>query len=155
MILVGLAALVLLASGSLAQPASAYAVSDEKIEAKLLALINAARAERGVAPLHFGGKLEDFAGDRAAKMARTGVLKHPKCLPCKLDKRHIRYSAWGETIAWTYGSWSTEVAKSLFTIWKNSPPHWSILMSPSYDRIGIGITRRANGSIWAAAVPVG
>ena len=120
----------------------------------MLALVNAARAERGIAPLRLRASLVDLAGDRAAKMARTGVLKHPDCLPCIFDNRGITYSNYGETIAWTY-PWGPEAARKLFRIWKNSPPHWSILMSKSLDRIGIGVAKRGSGSnaaTWAAAV---
>ena len=121
----------------------------------MLELVNAARADLGLDPLHTTRKLVDFAGDRAHHMVATGKLKHPKCLPCKLDDRDIPYSAWGETIAWTYGPWAARSGKALFEIWKNSPPHWAILTSPSLDRIGIGVARKANGSIWAACVLTG
>lgn len=152
-ILAALAALVIAAGGQLASPATAFAGTAESIESKILALVNAARANRDVAPLELRASLVDFAGDRAAKMASTGVLKHPKCLPCKLDRRGITYSTYGETIAWSY-PWGIEAAKKLFRIWKNSPPHWGILMSPKYDRIGIGVAER-KGATWAAAVLTG
>ena len=153
-LLAAVVALLLLAGGPLANPKPAYAGTASTIETKILSLVNAARERRGVAPLRLRASLVDFAGDRAAKMASTGVLKHPKCLPCRLDRRGISYSTYGETIAWTF-PWGTEAAAKLFRIWKNSPPHWGILMSPSYDRIGIGVARRSNDSTWAAAVLTG
>jgi uncharacterized protein YkwD len=154
-ILAAITALLLLTAGSLATPDRALAATDETIEAKILSLINAARERRGIEPLRARASLVDFAGDRAAHMASTGVLKHPKCLPCRLDRRGISYETYGETIAWTFAPWGNEAARSLFRIWKNSPPHWSILMSARLDRIGIGVARRANGSTWAAAVLTG
>jgi uncharacterized protein YkwD len=147
-------ALVILAGGPLANPQPTYAGTAANVEAEILRLVNNARANRGVPPLRTTASLMDFAGDRAAKMASTGILKHPACLPCKLDRRDIPYSTYGETIAWTY-PWGFEAARKLFRIWKNSPPHWGILMSPRYDRIGIGVARRSNGSTWAAAVLTG
>ena len=149
------AVLLLLSAGSLAYPERALAATDETIEAKILSLVNAARERRGIDPLRVRASLVDFAGDRAGHMASTGVLKHPRCLPCMLDRRGISYEAYGETIAWTFAPWGKEAARSLFRIWKNSPPHWSILMSPRLDRIGIGVARRANASTWAAAVLTG
>jgi uncharacterized protein YkwD len=148
------AALLLLGAGPLANPTPAYAGTAETIESKILSLVNAARAARDIAPLRLRASLVDFAGDRAAKMASTGILKHPSCLPCKLDRRGITYSVYGETIAWTF-PWGTEAARKLFRIWKNSPPHWAILMSPRYDSIGIGVAKRSNDSTWAAAVLTG
>jgi uncharacterized protein YkwD len=152
-ILAAIGALVLVAGGQLANPAPAYAGTAAAIEAEIFALVNAARANRDIAPLRLRASLVDFAGDRAARMARTGVLKHPACLPCKLDRRGISYTTYGETIAWSY-PWGIEAARKLFRIWKNSPPHWGILMNPKYDRIGIGVAER-NEATWAAAVLTG
>jgi uncharacterized protein YkwD len=154
-IVAAITALLLLSAASLARPDRALAATDETVEAKILSLVNAARERRGLEPLRVRASLVDFAGDRADHMASTGVLKHPKCLPCMLDRRGISYETYGETIAWTFAPWGNESARSLFRIWKNSPPHWSILMSKSLDRIGIGVARRANGSTWAAAVLTG
>jgi uncharacterized protein YkwD len=154
-IVAAITALLLLAAGSLASPHRTFAATDETVEAKILSLVNAARERRGIEPLRVRGSLVDFAGDRAAHMASTGVLKHPKCLPCMLDRRGISYETYGETIAWTFAPWGNEAARSLFRIWKNSPPHWSILMSSRLESIGIGVARRANGSTWAAAVLTG
>ena len=154
-IVAAITAVLLLTAGAMANPDRASAASDETIEAKILSLINAARERRGKEPLRVRASLVDFAGDRAEHMASTGVLKHPKCLPCKLEKRGISYETYGETIAWTFGPWSNEDARRIFRIWKNSAPHWSILMSRRLDRIGIGVARRANDSTWAAAVLTG
>jgi uncharacterized protein YkwD len=152
-VLAALTAFVLVAGGQLANPMPASAGTAENIEAAILSLVNAARANRGIPPLRLRASLVDFAGDRAAKMASTGVLKHPRCLPCKLDRRGISYSTYGETIAWSY-PWGIEAARKLFRIWKNSPPHWGILMNAKYDRIGIGVAER-NEATWAAAVLTG
>ena len=153
-VLVPILAIVFLAAGSLADPAPAYAGTAGDIEAKILALVNKARVERGKEPLQLRASLVDFAGDRAEEMASSGVLKHPKCLPCRLDRRGISYSTYGETIAWSY-PWGIEAARKIYRIWKNSPPHWGLLMSSSYDRVGIGVAKRDNGSTWAAAVLTG
>ena len=80
-------------------PEPAYAGTATTIEARILSLVNAARENCGRAPLRLRASLVDFAGDRAAKMASSGVLKHPRCLPCLLDQRDIPYSTYGETIA--------------------------------------------------------
>ena len=154
-ILAAAAALLLLAVGPLADPTPAYAGTASSTESQILSLVNAARANRDLAPLRLRASLVDFAGDRAAKMARTGVLKHPDCLPCLLDKRGISYSTYGETIAWTYANLGEEAARSLFRIWKNSPPHWALLMSSRLDRVGIGVAHRSNGANYGAVVLTG
>lgn len=155
MVVAAMAALLLLGAGPLANPTPAQAGTASSTEAQILSLVNAARAKRGLAPFRLRASLVDFADDRAAKMARTGVLKHPNCLPCRLDNRGISYSTYGETIAWTFAPLGEQAARSLYRIWKNSPPHWALLMSSRLDRIGIGIAHRSNGSNWAAAVMTG
>ena len=152
-ILAATTALVLLAAGALADPRPTYAVvTDESIEAQILSLVNTARANRGLAPLRMGPKLQDFAGSRAAYMARTGVLKHPTCLACMMRNWGITFTNYGETIAWTYAPWGSKAAASIVNIWRNSPPHWGLLMSPKYSRVGIGVALRSNGATYAAAV---
>ena len=150
-IVAAITALLLLSAGSLANPHRALAATDETVEAKILSLINRAREARGIDPLRVRASLVEFAGDRAAHMVSTGVLKHPRCLSCRLDARGISYDAYGETIAISYEPWGNEAARGIFRIWKHSPPHWSILMSTRLDRIGIGVARAHNGSTWAAA----
>jgi uncharacterized protein YkwD len=154
-ILAAVAALLLLAAGPMAHPTPTYAGTASSTETQILALVNRARANRGLAPLRLRASLVDFAGDRAAKMARTGILKHPACLPCKLDRRGISYSTYGETIAWTFKPLGERAATHLFRIWKNSPPHWALLMSSRLDRVGVGVAHRSNGSNWSAVVLTG
>lgn len=154
-ILAATAALLLLATGPLADPTPAYAGTAATTESQILSLVNAARANRDLAPLRLRASLVDLAGDRAAKMARTGVLKHPNCLPCIFDRRGISYSTYGETIAWTFAPMGTKAARSLFNIWRNSPPHWALLMSSRLDRVGIGVAHRSNGANYGAVVLTG
>jgi uncharacterized protein YkwD len=48
--------------------------------------------------------------------------------------------------------WGYDAARSIYLSWKNSPPHWSILMSRGYHRIGVGVAYRSgNHTTWAAA----
>ncbi len=141
----------------LATPAPTRAATTaQSMEGKILAWVNAARAERGVPALQLRGSLVELAGDRAAKMVSTNELEHPKCLSCKLNKRHIPWHTCGETIAWTSWPWGTQAAQSIFNGWKNSPGHWSLLMSPNYDHVGIGVAyRKSNHRTYAAAVLTG
>ena len=152
-ILAAATALAILATGALADPRPTYALAtDESVEAQILTLVNAARANRGLAPLRMGPKLEQFAGSRAAQMARTGVLKHPSCLACMMRSWGITFTNYGETIAWTYAPWGSKAAASIVNIWRNSPPHWGLLMSSKFSRVGIGVALRSNGATYAAAV---
>jgi uncharacterized protein YkwD len=150
------AALVTLGAGPLANPAPVSAGTAENMEAKILSWINAERSSRGVPPLRLRASLVDLAGDRAAKMASTGEMKHPACLSCKLRRRNISFNRCGEVIAYTTWPWGIEAAKSIFNGWKGSSSHWGLLMSRDFNRIGIGVAyRRSNHATFAAAVLTG
>ena len=147
------AALIALAAGPVAHPAPANAGTAATMEAKLVSWINNARENRGRAPLRVGARLTDLAGDRAAYMARTGRLEHPSCLSCMLRNRDIRFSTCSETIAFSGYPWGYEAARSIFRAWRTSSLHWSILMSRSYTRIGMGVAyRSSNKTTWASAI---
>ena len=146
----------LYAVGPLAAPAPVRAGTAENMEAQLLSWINTARADRGVSPLSLGPNLVTYAGVRAKKMATENDLEHPSCLGCKLNKRGIPWSTCGETIAFTTYPWGTQAAQSVFNGWKHSPSHWNLLMSPDFERVGIGVAYRSkNHSTWASAVLAG
>ncbi len=145
-------ALLALAVGPVAHPAPASASTATTMEAELVSWINSARASRGVPALRVGSKLTNLAGSRATTLARTGVLLHPSCLACVFNNWDISWSACGEAIAMTTYPWGYQAARSIFNGWKNSPGHWSLLMSRAYHRIGMGVAyRSSNHSTWASA----
>ena len=139
--------------GPVSHPSGVAASTATDMEAYLVKWINDARASRGVPRLSVGSKLTTYAGDRAAKLASTNRLAHPSCLGCELNARGISWSTCAEVIAGTTYPWGYQAAKSLFNAWKGSSGHWSILMSRSYTRIGIGVAyRSSNHTTFAAGV---
>ena len=146
------AAMLALAIGPVAHPDPANASTATTMEAYIVSWVNGARQSRGIPALRVGSKLTDLAGSRATTMARTGVLAHPSCLACTYGSWDISWSACGEAIAMTTYPWGYQAARSIFLGWKNSPGHWSLLMSRSYKRIGVGVAyRSSNHSTWGAA----
>lgn len=151
-----LAALAVFSAGPMSSPTPADAGTAGTMEANLLSWINAERNKKGIPSLRLPAKLVDLAGDRAKKMASTGELDHLNCLACKLRKRGVSFDTCAEVIAYTTYPWGDRAARSIFNGWKGSSTHWGILMSGSYDRIGIGVAHRSsNKSTWAAAVLTG
>lgn len=139
--------------GPIAHPAPVVAATAATIEADLLAWINAARVNRGLVPLRVHPGLVDLAGDRAASMASSGRLSHPSCLGCLLTDRGIQWYGVGEVIATTTYPWGDQAAQTIYAGWKRSSTHWALLMSSTYNYIGLGVAyRSSNGSTWAAAV---
>lgn len=145
------AALVIMTAGPVAHPAPANAGTAENMESLLVKWINNARANRGVPALRVTWRLTDLAGDRAATLARTQVLAHPSCLSCVFRSYGITFQRCAEVVAMTSYPWGYEAAKSIFRAWRNSSTHWSILMSRSYTRIGMGVAYRSSThTTWAA-----
>jgi len=141
-----------LAVGPVSHPAPAAASTATYMESLIVKWVNNARANRGIAPLRVGTKLTDLAGDRSATLARTTNLIHPSCLSCVFRSYSISFSTCGEAIAWSSYPWGYQAARSIFLGWKGSPTHWSLLMSRSYHRIGVGVTYRSSDhTTWAAA----
>jgi uncharacterized protein YkwD len=146
------AALLALAIGPAAHPDPANASTASTMETYIVNWVNGERQVRGIPPLRVGSKLADLAGSRATTMARMGVLAHPSCLGCTYNNWDISWRACGEAIGMTTVSWGWSAARSVYLAWRNSPGHWSLLMSRTYTRIGVGVAyRSSNHSTWASA----
>jgi len=139
------------AVGPAAHPAPASASTATYMEGLIVQWVNTARAQRGVPALRVGTILTDLAGDRAATIARNNSLAHPSCLSCVFRSYGVSFRVCGEVLAWTSYPWGYQAAQAIFNSWKNSSTHWSILMSRSFTKIGVGVAyRSSNHTTWAA-----
>lgn len=145
-----LAAAVTTGVGPVAHPADVRAGTAENMEAQLFSLINNARVNRGLVPLRGWYRLTDMAGDRAAWMAKTGSMSHPSCLGCMFTDYGVQWYSVGEVLAWTSYPWGSQAAQSIFNGWKGSSWHWSMLMSSTFNYIGLGVALASNGRTYAA-----
>ena len=151
-----IAALAALTVGPAAHPEPVRAGVAANMESKILGWINDARQRRGIRELRVTDKLRNLAGDRATQLARSGDLEHPDCLSCLFNSRDISWDHCGEVIAMTTYDWGHDAARSIFESWRGSKPHWDLLMSRSFGRIGLGVAYRAQGdSTWGAGVLAG
>ena len=126
-------------------PAPAAAGTAGTMEASILAWINRDRQARGLRPLYRDYRLADLAGDRAAVLASKRILSHsaPGDLGAQLAARSIQWFRYGEALGVTSYPWGTDAASHLFGMWKRSSAHWALLMSSSYNYIGIGVAYRS------------
>lgn len=148
-----LLAFVGFAVGPVAHPAPTNAATADYMEGLLVKWINAARQARGVPAMKVGSKLTDLAGDRAVELARANKLYHPSCLSCLLRQRGVSFSSCAEVVAGTTYPWGYDAARSIYRSWKGSSGHWSILMSRTYTKFGIGVAyRSSNHTTFAAGV---
>ena len=144
LVLAAFIAVVVAGAVSAASPARAAASTADTMEELLLALINDARADLHLKPLRLHSGLVDFAGDRAASQASSGLMKHLSCLPCSLNSRGIQWYGAGEVLAYTTYPRGAQAAESIFNGWKGSHDHWVLLTSSKYNYIGLGVAYRSS-----------
>ena len=143
-------ALALTVAGPVANPAPVAAITAGDLEGKVMSLINAERSRRGLVPLRTRASLTDFAGDRAATMASSGVMKHPSCLSCMLTNSGIQWYSNGEVIAYT--GYPTDVAaERIYNMWMGSSLHRGLIMSNKFNYLGLGMAYRSSDHKWFAA----
>jgi len=121
--------------------------SPTSVEGYLLTWINADRAALGLRPLRLDGRLRTVARARAATLASLGILSHtaPGDLSAQLAAAGVQRYAWGEDIGWTSYAWGLGAARSLYSMWKASPEHWTILTNATYNYVGFGLGYRPSG----------
>jgi hypothetical protein len=141
----------LLWSGLAVAPAAA--VSGATLEAQIVTLVNRDRTARGLKPLRGDLRVADLAGDRAAVLARRGILSHtaPGDIGAQLRGRRIQWYRYGEVLAYASG-WGSSTATRIFNLWKNSSSHWSLLMSNRFNYLGAGLAYRSTGVTYASIV---
>lgn len=138
------------AGGTAAAPTVARAdgPSIDGRERNVVHRINLVRRDHGLRPLDLTPGLSRAADRHSRWQARTRTLSHQ--LPGERDlSSRLRRAAGGapvgEVIFWsTGGSRSAELVRA----WMDSPSHRATLLSPSFDRAGIGI-RAGRGGLYA------
>jgi uncharacterized protein YkwD len=147
-----LAAVLVLVAGSVSGPAPTRAAVDTSMETSIRTWINRDRAARGLRALRVDTRLDALSGARASWMATTGQLTHNSLDgdPCSaMTKRSIYWYRCGEDIGSTSATWGPASAAYLYGLWRRSPGHWALMMSSSFNYIGVGVARRSNGSTYA------
>ena len=144
------AAVLVLTAFSVSLPAPTQASTESTMESALRSWISRDRVAHGLHPLRNDVRLAGLAGDRATWMAAAGQLSHNSVDgdPCNaMSKRAIYWYRCGEDIGMTTASWGTQAAKFVYNLWRHSPTHWALMMSPRYNYIGVGVARRSIGLI--------
>jgi hypothetical protein len=122
--------LILLTVAPLAQAASYE-------EIRLVKLINGYRTSKGLSELVLLDRLSDAAHAHSADMAANNYFSHDSQNGAKFSDRiaaagYTTNTSLGENIA--AGMWK---AADVFTAWKQSPGHNSIMLSKGYKAIGV------------------
>ena len=132
-------------SGATASSTSASAPSS--FESTLFGWINRDRVARGLRPLRMDGRLNDLAGSRAANLAAANMLSHQVAggnIGTTLSAWGMQWYRWGEAIGMTSYPYTTTAAGYLYGMWKHSAEHWALLMSTSFNYVGVGVAYRSS-----------
>jgi uncharacterized protein YkwD len=156
--LIGLAPGSALAAGTSSPPANTNppnSPSSNTVETYIRTWLNRDRSARGLRPMRVDLTLRAVATTRAGTLASLGLLSHsaPGNLSSQLNATGIRWYGWGEDIGWSSYSWGYAVASSLYSMWKHSPEHWTLMMSSHYNYLGVGLGYRwPDGATYASIV---
>lgn len=130
--LIGLTAISLVAGES----ASADTGGDEM---DLAARINGLRVAKGLAPLAVKGELFDLARAWSGKMAGAGALSHNPLLSTQAPPNWTR-------LADNVGT-GIDVG-GLFDAFVNSPVHYTNMVDPAFNTLGVGAVRDGAGQLF-------
>jgi uncharacterized protein YkwD len=119
----------------------------------IIARVNQARSERGLVPLRSDGRLLALAGDRASRLASTGILSHEVAgsMPQDLAAQGVDWRGYGEVIGYAPGT-PAKAALAIFRMWMASPTHWPLLMSDRYNYLGVGLVYRPGSGVTYASL---
>jgi uncharacterized protein YkwD len=138
-----LTSLLLVAATTQASTTSIKAGADQGIEQGMIALVNSYRAEHGLAPLTANNALMRAARSHSRDMVENNYFDHTSLdgeqFSRRLTRFGYRWQSAGEAIGEASGlSSPSAAADQAVTMWRQSPPHNRILLTPSYKAVGIG-----------------
>ena len=134
---------------------SASADTAYNMEAQILSWMNRDRTATGRIEYRRDSGLALVAGRRAARMAAVRVLSHGVAgtnVGSQLSGAGVQYYTWAEAIGMSSYPWGSKAAAHLYRMWKASAGHRALMMSTTYNYVGIGVARASNGSTWASIV---
>jgi hypothetical protein len=125
------------------------------MELQIYALMNKDRVALGLKPYRYWGRLATVAGDRAARMVSKNVLSHTAAggsVGAELNRHGIDWYSNGEAIGKTSYKWGSEAAARLYTLWKASSGHRALMMSKTFNYVGVGVAYRSSSRTTYASV---
>ncbi len=112
---------------------------------QVLQLVNKERAKEGLAALTTNNTLQSAANERAKETVQSFSHTRPNGTTAftVLKEFGISYKAAGENIA--YGQ---KTPQEVVTGWMNSPGHRANIMNANFGKVGIGVYKASNGTIY-------
>jgi uncharacterized protein YkwD len=124
-------------------------------ESAMVAALNADRAAKGLIPVRVDTRLMAIARARSADMVANDYFSHVqpdgRSVFDIIKSSGIAWFAAGEIIAKNNASTIAESLQMANTGWKGSPGHYSIIISTTYNYVGVGLAVAASGNkVWTA-----
>jgi hypothetical protein len=113
-------------------------------EDRLFSLINAERAKAGVPPLTRNARLNELAGEWAARMAAKNSQFHRE-----LTKSLLNNNGWKNLSENIYGPVANGSPRAILQAWLDSDGHRENLLRESSTLGGVGIARTKSGEVCA------
>ena len=117
------------------------------LEQQVVELVNQQRAANGLGLLTSNWELCRVARYKSQDMIDKGYFSHTSPTygsPFRMmESFGIQFSAAGENIA--YGQ---STPQAVMNAWMNSAGHRANILSPSYNQIGVGVAKAANGTYY-------
>jgi hypothetical protein len=123
---------------------AAWGADDSSPEDRLFSLINAERAKAGVPPLTRNARLNELAGEWAARMAAENSQFHRE-----LTKSLLNDNSWKNLSENIYGPVADGSPKAILQAWLDSDGHRENLLRESSTLGGVGIARTKSGEVCA------
>lgn len=111
---------------------------------KVVALVNAARADAGCEPVTADARLTRAAQNHSDDMAARGYLGHTTPDGVTFDQR-IRTAGYGEPAAENIAQ-GTSTAEAAMDAWLHSEGHRANILDCDYTTLGVGVN--ADGWYW-------
>lgn len=135
--------------------AAAGGMTISQAELAMVDALNVDRTTRGLVPVRIDSRLMAIARARSADMATKNYFSHTqpdgRNVFDIISAQKITWYNAGEIIAWNnYPTLETSVPAAN-TQWLNSPGHKAIVVSTSFNYVGVGLALGSNGKkIWTA-----
>lgn len=140
---------------SVSTPEPALAVTASEVELTLTNLVNKSRTNAGLKALRTDSDLSAIAGLRATRQRDANVMSHAigGDLKAQLASYGVAWYRYGENVGYTTYPWGTRAAGNIHSMWMNSSSHRALIMSSSFNYVGVGLAyRSSNGRTYASIV---
>lgn len=129
------------------------------VQEEMLRLVNEHREANGAEPLEWNNTLAKMATEKSEHMAKHHYLSHDYKGESTSTIQSIEWkvNTSGENCLYTSSLSMSNLsekkakitAKSMFTIWKNSPGHNRNMLTDTYTKLGFGFSQDENGYTYA------